>query len=165
MSIKYSEGNKGIIMRNDFMKCKALLSICIFGFIISFGNAWASDYDKAVRIEVLVKSTTTSDGQKLQYLKTENAEVTAMKVYIAPGGETGWHLHTLPVYAYVMTGKLSVEMEAGKHYEFGEGQVILEVMNTLHNGINKGSTPVKLIVFYTGAVGMPLVRKLDPPVK
>ena len=121
---------------------------------------FAADYDTGVKATVLIKSTTASNGQKLAYLKTDYAEVTAMIVEIAPGRETGWHLHTVPVYAYVISGKLSVEMDGGRRYEFSEGQVILEVMNTPHNGTNIGSVPVKLVVFYSGEEGKPIVEKV-----
>ena len=137
-----------------------LLSLCLFP-----GFAAADGYNEGVRAEVLLKATTTSNGQRLQYLKTDKAEVTAMRVTIAPGRETGWHLHVVPVYAYVISGKLTVFMADGKCHDFQAGQVILEVFNYPHNGINKGDKPVELIVFYTGAEDIPRVRKLAPPDK
>ncbi len=137
-----------------------LLSLCLVP-----GLAAADGYNEGVRAEVLLKATTTSNGQRLQYLKTDKAEVTAMRVTIAPGRETGWHLHVIPVYAYVISGTLTVVMADGKHYDFQEGQVVMEVFNYPHNGINKGDKPVQLIVFYTGAEDIPLVRKLSPPGK
>jgi len=36
---------------------------------------------------------------------------------------------------------------------------LAEVINTLHNGRNLGSTPVKLVVFYAGVVGQKLTVK------
>jgi len=134
-----------------------LLSLSLFP-----GFAAADGYKEGVRAEVLLKATTTSNGQRLQYLKTDKAELTAMKVTIAPGGETGWHLHVVPVYAYVVSGKLTVMMADGKNHDFQEGQVIVEVFDYPHNGVNKGDKPVELIVFYTGAEDLPLVRKVVP---
>lgn len=53
-------------------------------------------------------------AKKITYPKTDNAEVTAMTVDIAPGAETGWHKYPIPVYASVLSGNLTVEMESGR---------------------------------------------------
>lgn len=123
--------------------------------IISFGSigAFASDYDGGVKVSVIKKATTAANGQKLTYAKTENPEVTAALVEIPPGGDTGWHSHPILVYAYVLSGLITVELEGGRQYDFKEGEAILEVINTPHIGRNKGKAPVKLVVFYTGAEG------------
>ncbi len=131
--------------------------------------AQAEDY-QGVRATRILTSTVASNGQKLSYLKTDNPEVTAMLVEIPPGGETGWHLHTVPVYAYMLAGSITVETEGGKRYDFKEGDAIFEVRDTPHNGRNNGDRPARLVVFYTGEVGKPNVTlvtkeesKTEPP--
>ena len=123
--------------------------------IISFGSfsALASDYEGGVKVTVIKKATTAANGQKLAYAKMENLEVTAAVVEIPPGGDTGWHSHPILVYAYVLSGAITVELEGGGQYDFKEGEAILEVINTPHVGRNKGKVPVKLLVFYTGEEG------------
>lgn len=85
-----------------------------------------------------------------------------MTVELLPGSETGWHKHPVPVYAYVISGKLTVEIEGGKQLSFDAGEAIIEVVNTLHNGKNIGNEPVKLAVFYLGDEGTPNVIKPVP---
>lgn len=85
-----------------------------------------------------------------------------MTVDLAPGAETGWHKHPVPVYAYVVSGNLTVELEGGAVLSFKAGDAIIEVVNTLHNGINGGKEPVRLAVFYLGVEGMPTVIKMKP---
>ena len=152
-------------MRNGSIKGKKSVAVWIMFLALASWPAFADEYGAGVKGEVLVKSMSTSNGQKLAYLKTENAEVTAMTVEIAPGRETGWHLHTMPVYAYIIEGKLAVETEGGKRYEFSKGQAIIEVVNIPHNGINIGNVPVRLIAFYTGEKDMPIVKKPEKPAK
>jgi quercetin dioxygenase-like cupin family protein len=152
-------------MKRGMSLVKMMPAIWLLALVLLPGFAAADGYDDGVQAEVLLKATTTSNGQRLQYLKTDKAEVTAMTVRIAPGRETGWHLHVIPVYAYVLSGELTVELADGKRHNFREGQVIMEVFNYPHNGVNTGTTPVKLIVFYTGAEDIPLVKKLSPPAK
>ncbi len=123
----------------------------------------AAEYDAGVLGKVILQTETTSNGDPIFYPKTDKPKITVMTVDIAPGAETGWHSHSISVYAYVLSGKLSVEIEGGKTVEFKEGEAIIEVVNTRHNGINKGTVPVKLVVFYLGGKGIPNVIKADTP--
>jgi len=124
---------------------------------------FAADYCSGVTAKVLLKSSRTGNGQKISYPLTDKAEVTAMTVELAPGSETGWHKHPVPVYAYVVSGTLSIELEDGKRLTFGAGDAVIEVVDTLHNGSNTGTVPVKLAVFYLGVEGTPNVIKPKLP--
>ncbi len=139
---------------------KAVLIICML-LVPYFVNA--GEYAGGVQAKVILKTATTGNGAPIAYLKTDQPEITAMTVDIAPGAETGWHMHSVPVYAYVLSGSLTVNIEGNIFRQFNEGDVIIEVVNTRHNGVNKGSAPVKLIVFYTGAKDMPNVMKTAAP--
>ncbi|MFA7240208.1 MAG: cupin domain-containing protein [Sulfuricellaceae bacterium] len=123
----------------------------------------AEGYVGAVKAEKILVTTTAGNGQKHVYLKTERPEVTAMIVEIPPSVETGWHLHTVPVYAYVLAGTLEVEISGDKTLVFKPGEAIVEVQNLAHNGKNRGSETVKLAVFYTGEEGRPNVIRVEKP--
>jgi quercetin dioxygenase-like cupin family protein len=125
--------------------------------------AISAEYGGSVKTQKLLVTTTAGNGQLHRYLTTDWPEVTAMTVEIAPGGETGWHLHTEPVYAYVLAGSLRVDLAGGKVLDFKEGDAIIEVQNLAHNGKNTGKEPVRLIVFYTGEVGRPLSVRTEAP--
>jgi len=141
---------------------KSLNAFCILalGILLSTAPlALGSDYE-GVKVTPLKKTTTTTSGQKVTYPKTDAPEVTAVLVEIPVGGETGWHMHPVPVYAYVLSGALTVEMEKGERYPFREGDALIEVVNQAHNGRNTGKVPVKLVVFYTGVEGGPITVKV-----
>jgi quercetin dioxygenase-like cupin family protein len=138
---------------------------CLTGLVLFLSSAFAADYSSGVTAKVLTKTSATGNGQKITYPLTDRAEVTAMTVELAPGAETGWHKHPVPVYAYVVSGNLLVEIEGGKYLSFKAGEAIIEVVNTLHNGKNSGTEPVKLAVFYLGAEGTPNVIKPEPAKK
>lgn len=125
--------------------------------------AAAKDYTGRVSAEKILVTTTAGNGQKHTYLKTDRPEVTAMTVEIPPGAETGWHLHTVPVYAYVLSGVLQIEIADGKTLTFKPGDAIVEVQNLGHNGVNRGAETVRLVVFYTGEEGRANVTRLDKP--
>lgn len=136
--------------------------LCLIGLFLVVSPACATDYDSGVTVRVLKKTSVTGNGQKITYPLTDKAEVTAMIVDLPPGAETGWHKHPVPVYAYVVSGNLSVDLEDGKQLSFGAGEAIIEVVDTLHNGRNRGGEPVRLVVFYLGAEGTPNVVKPSP---
>lgn len=138
----------------SFLKARtALISVVFLTFFIH-PVAFSSDYDGA-KVSPVEKTTTTWNGQKIAYPKTSLPEVTAVIVEIPSNAETGWHLHKVPVYAYVLAGELLLEVEEGKQSVFKEGDAIIEAVNTAHNGRNAGKEPVKLVVFYTGVEGSP----------
>ncbi len=116
-------------------------------------------YNSGVTSKLLAKTTVTANGQKIAYPVTDKAEVTAMVVDIAPGAETGWHKHAVPVYAYMLSGAIEATIEGGKTIIYSAGDPIIEVVNTFHNAINKGDKPASLVVFYIGIKGEPLVTR------
>ncbi len=139
--------------------------LCLTVLFLFVPPAFSADYGSGVTAKILKKSTVTGNGQKITYPCTDRAQVTAMTVELAPGAETGWHKHPVPVYAYVISGNLSVELEDGKRLSFHAGDAVIEVVNTLHNGKNIGTEPVKLAVFYLGVEGTPNVIKPGPTEK
>jgi len=122
----------------------------------------AEEYQNVTVRKVLVTGK-TSDGKKVRYPRTSDAEVTVLVVDVPPGGSTGWHSHPVPVYAYMLEGELAVEMEDGRTNVFRKGDAIIEMLDTSHNGYNRGKETASLVVFYTGAVGVPNVIKEKTP--
>ena len=123
------------------------LLICLGGY---------AQYNKGVVLETILKTDTTSIGQKIVYPDFTNDEVSIVKVIIPPGKSTGWHKHVFPVFAYMLQGTLTVEVENHKMLQFPANTSFSEVINTLHNGINNGKEDVILIAFFMGEKGKPL---------
>jgi len=123
----------------------------------------AIEQTKAVKVTTMLKTQASWDGQPLQY-PAGQAEVTGMLIEIAPGGETGWHLHPVPSFGMVLEGELEVSLKDGRRNRLKPGDALAEVVNTAHNGRNVGTVPVKLVVFYAGSKGQPLSQKtaLEP---
>lgn len=144
-------------------RIKKSVSILIGGLLLLPFLAGATEYDAGVQGKVILQTETTSNGDPVRYTETDHPKITVMTVTIAPGAQTGWHNHPVAVYAYVLSGMLTVEIEGGKTVVFREGDAIVEVVNTRHNGINKEKVPVKLVVFYLGGKGIPNVIKADKP--
>jgi len=128
-----------------------------FTFLILFICFGANaQYNKGVVLETILKTDTTSIGQKIVYPNFVNEEVSIVKVILPPGKSTGWHKHFFPVFAYVLQGTLTVEIEKIKALQFPVNSSFSEVVNTLHNGVNNGKEDVILIAFFLGEKGKPL---------
>ena len=117
----------------------------------------AQAYGSGVTVREILKTRTAADGTRLVYLQAADPELTVAEVNLAPGAETGWHHHPVPVYAYVQEGELEVRLAGGSVRTYVQGQAIAEVMQLPHNGRNVGKGPVRLVVFYCGARGLPNV--------
>ncbi len=118
----------------------------------------ALESSEVVKASLLMQSGTTWDGKPNVYPKGP-AQVTAMRVEIAPGAETGWHRHDVPSFAVMLEGELEVRLEDGRTRQLRAGDVLAEVVDVRHNGRNTGAHPVKLVVFYAGAQGKQLTVK------
>jgi quercetin dioxygenase-like cupin family protein len=120
--------------------------------------AFAMDATATVKVVTLLKTSESWDGAPIVY-PAGKAEITALSVEIAPGGETGWHRHGVPSFGMLLEGTLEVTLKDGRVKRIQAGEAVAEVVDTAHIGRNVGLTPARLVVFYAGAAGLPLTSK------
>ncbi len=103
------------------------------------------------RSQVMLKTSTAWNGEAFSYPEGE-AEVTAVRISMQPGHQADFHCHPMPTFGYIASGRLRVETAAGDSIEIKAGDVVAEVMNSLHRStVLEG--PVELLVFYAGVKG------------
>ncbi len=117
------------------------------------GNPQAG-YGSRVSVTPWLKTSTTASGAPMAW-PLGQGEVTMAEVVLAPGASTGWHVHPIPVFAFLLEGTLEVALEGGQTRTYHRGQAIAEVVNIRHNGINRSPGPVRLLVAYCGVKGEP----------
>jgi len=128
---------------------RSILSACLALTALS-GTALAQEASSYQNLLTpLVESGTDVLGTPLEY-PPGPAKVTAAIVTIPPGGQTGWHRHEVPLFAYVLEGELSVDYGEKGTKVFTAGSGVLEAINWSHNGTNTGTVPVKLMAVYMG---------------
>ena len=113
------------------------------------------------RKELLMQSTTSWDGGAITYPEGE-AEITAVRLVIQEGELPAFHCHPIPTFGYVAHGSVQVETRNGDITTLEEGQVLTEVMNTVHRGISLDGR-AELIVFYAGAKGVATTLPEESP--
>ena len=100
----------------------------------------------------LLSTGTNVVGETIRYPQGA-AHVTAAIVTLAPGGRTILHKHGVPLFAYILSGTLTVNY--GKHgtRTYRQGEAFMEAMDVPHDGINSSKQPVRILAVYMGAQG------------
>jgi quercetin dioxygenase-like cupin family protein len=146
-----AHGNGGMTMR-------AIFSVLLIMVLVQTTVSVRAEQQE-VTVTAVMKSSSTIGGQKIEYPKTEKAEMASVLVEIQPGKENGRHMHSVPTYVHVLEGTMTVEFEDGTRQTFKAGSGFLEAVNTVHSAKNLGEVPLKLLVVFVGEEGKPnLIR-------
>ncbi|HBU69689.1 MAG TPA: cupin domain-containing protein [Elusimicrobia bacterium] len=143
----------------------ALLLFLASGFGVQSTQCGDNAYNAGVESRQVMRCTQTAIGQDLKYPAAKSPEVTCLEVTVHPGQETGWHTHSVPGYAYIVSGELTLEYPGNISKVFKAGEAFAEVVDTKHNGVNYGKNDVVLVAFFTGDRGVPFTKKLDDKAK
>lgn len=136
------------------MRELTLLAVAVLGFS---ARPAAAQYKFSAT--PILQSGATVGGAPITYPKTDSAELTAMRLDIGPGGETGRHMHPYPTLVYVLEGAIEVDVDGGIVRSYKAGDSFLMVVNTWTNAKNNGTMPAKVLVVFVGVQGTPnLVR-------
>ena len=109
-----------------------------------------------VVVKELAKSTQSWNGALLPSYPSGQAQVTILRITIPAGTELDMHKHPVINAGVLVSGQLTVVTKDEKRLLLKAGDPIVEVVNTAHYGVNKGSVPAEIIVFYAGAADTPI---------
>ena len=105
-------------------------------------------------LDLLLSSSQTVIGQPIAYPQGV-PKVTAAIITVEPGKETGVHLHRVPLFAYILSGELTVDYGPDGKHTFSQGSAFLEALNSDHNGRNSGAVATRILAVFMGAEGVP----------
>jgi quercetin dioxygenase-like cupin family protein len=109
-----------------------------------------------VEATTLLQTTASWDGTPYRAYPDGQPQVTVLRIVVPPHSTLAWHRHPMINAAYVLSGSLTVEEKnEGRRQHLGAGDVLPEMVDRTHRGFT-GEQAATLIVFYAGAVGMPL---------
>ncbi|HEV2701290.1 MAG TPA: cupin domain-containing protein [Steroidobacteraceae bacterium] len=83
-------------------------------------------------------------------------EVVLVEVTIAVGGREGKHSHAGTLVGYILAGDLTLEQEGQPTKVFKAGESVFIEPGKVHEGINKGSVPIRALVTFITEKGKPL---------
>lgn len=141
----------------------AVVFLCALGGLQANGAQPGSEaYDQAVQITPLLQTDQTNTGQPVEYPKTDNPEISIVKVVIPPGVETGWHKHPVHGFAVILQGELNIKRRDGESLTYRAGDAFAEMTHEVHRGKNVSDEPVELIMFIMGEKGLSFSISADP---
>lgn len=122
----------------------------------------AADAQGSPYIEVLVRSTKMWTGEDLPPYPTGKPELSVLKITIPPKSRLPLHMHPVMNVAYVAQGTVKIQTSEGKILDLQQDDVMIEIVDIWHEGINEGDVPTHLIVFYAGVLDEPVTIYADP---
>ena len=111
---------------------------------------------QAVKSNELIRTSQSWDGVELPDYFQGRPELVAVKYEFPAGQKLGWHHHPVMNYGILVQGELTIVGLDGKEKTVHEGEAVVEMVNTIHHGENRGSKPVILYMFYLSQTDLPL---------
>jgi len=150
----------------EIMKNKRILPVVVFlalivivACVIWHPNKEACTQDEAaqeVQSTELIRTSQSWDGVELPDYLQGRPELVAVKYVFPAGKKLGWHHHPVMNYGVLVQGELTIIGQDGKTKVVHEGEAVVEMVNTIHHGENRGTKDVILYMFYLAQEGMPL---------
>ena len=116
----------------------------------------SEDSAQTVSSEELIRTSQSWDGVELPDYFQGRPELVAVKYVFPAGKKLGWHHHPVMNYGVLVQGELTIIGQDGKEKVVHEGEAVVEMVNTIHHGENRGTKPVILYMFYLSQDGLPL---------
>ena len=102
-----------------------------------------------IKVTKLLETDTSLEKIKIIY-PNGDSKITALLVEMQPQAKRQMHYHEVPSFGYILEGKITVQSESGDIKTFSKGDVVIEMINKKHSGVNPGESVTKFIVFYMG---------------
>jgi quercetin dioxygenase-like cupin family protein len=119
--------------------------------------------EEKITVTKLISSTNSWNGVVLPAYPTQQPNITILRIRIPPGARLHTHRHPVINAGVLISGELTVRIPSGPTLHLVAGDPIIEVVNTLHYGVNEGKTPAEIIVFYAGTLADPTSILEKPP--
>jgi quercetin dioxygenase-like cupin family protein len=125
----------------------------------------------AAVLAVLLPAWTTSAAQNQpsvtrkvlmqQDLNVPGYTTALISVEIPVGGREGRHTHPGTLIVYVQEGTLTLDYEGKPTKSYSAGETFSVEPGKIHEGINKGNTPIKALASFVGEKGKPITTQVQ----
>ena len=95
-----------------------------------------------------------------QDLNIPGYETLLVAVTIAVGGREGRHTHAATLVGQIQEGELTLEQEGLPTRTYKAGESVIIKPGQIHEGINRGKTPIKALVTFIAEKGKPLTTQI-----
>jgi len=136
-------------MKRIHSRLTVLVSMALTVGVAGFGTLRAQQAAPSVKRTVLLKQDTTVPGR----------EAVMALVELPPGSTEGRHTHPAEVYALVLEGTLTLDIEGQPTRVLKPGDVFTVAPGQIHEGSNKSNATVKLSAVFFAEKGKPLTAQ------
>ncbi|MDO4755859.1 MAG: cupin domain-containing protein [Parabacteroides sp.] len=152
---------------NLYIKWNFIIAVCFSSYVLtSCMEANKETTPQEVVSTELLRTSQSWDGAELPDYPQGRPEMVAVKYIIPAGQKLGWHHHVVMNHGVLVQGELTIIGRDGKTKVLREGEVVVEMVDAIHHGENRGTEPVILYMFYLSQKGMPLsVPNADIPLE
>ena len=137
----------------------AIFTICSTVAVVTAckeANTQSDNPVNSVQSTELIRTSQSWDGVELPDYLQGRPELVAVKYEFPAGQKLGWHHHPVMNYGILVQGELTIIGQDGKEKTVHEGEAVVEMVNTIHHGANRGTKPVILYMFYLSQKDLPL---------
>lgn len=134
----------------------AIIVFCSTYVLISCNKAQEETPFTEVKSTELLRTSQSWNGEELPDYPQGRPELVAVKYIIPPGKKLGWHHHVSMNHGVLVSGELTIIGQDGKTKVVQEGDVVVEMVDDIHHGENRGKEPVVLYMFYLSQKDLPL---------
>ena len=121
----------------------------LFSLLFLSLNSFAIENTNNIKVTKLIETDASWEKTKIIY-PNGHTKITALLVEMQPQAKMQMHYHEVPSFGYILEGKITVQSESGDIKTFSKGDVVIEMVNKKHSGVNPGNSVTKFIVFYMG---------------
>lgn len=127
-----------------------------FSFLLLVLNACVASKNTGIQVVKLAETSKSWNGDDLPNYPQGKPRITVLKITIPPKTKLHKHYHPIINSGIVLKGELKVVDINNNSLILREGDVIVELVNKIHYGINEGKKPVEIVVFYSGTTNLPI---------
>ena len=102
------------------------------------------------------------NGRVLPSYPKGQPNIKILRIQVPSGVTLPWHYHPVINAAVILQGTLELKLKDGNRKTYQQGDALIEVVNTIHEGKALGETDVDLIVFYAGEKDVPTTVLTSP---
>jgi quercetin dioxygenase-like cupin family protein len=114
-------------------------------------------------VRTILSTGTTVTGEPIKYPSGAPAQLTALEITLLPGQQTGWHIHPVPIFGYILDGELTVDYGPKGQRVYRKGDGFAEATDEAHNGRNVTEKPVTILAVFAGMEGVKDSVAAPPP--
>lgn len=130
--------------------------LCSINLFLSCSKTNNNNLITEVESTELLRTSQSWNNVELPDYPQGRPELVAVKYVIPAGQKLGWHHHVSMNHGVLVQGELTIIAQDGQTKVIREGEVVVEMVDAIHHGENRGDEPVVLYMFYLSQKDLPL---------